>query len=71
MRFIVNYLVYLFAPMFAFVNKCMHFLIFAPDSLFCLFAFFFVRFLLLFLVVCVFFLLLLLIINCDVFVFMS
>lgn len=56
--------------MFAFVNKCMHFLIFAPDSLFCLFAFFFVRFLLLFLVVCVVFLLLL-IVNCDVFVFMS
>lgn len=41
MRFIVNYVVYLFVPMFAFVNKCMHFLIFAPDSLFCLFAFFF------------------------------
>lgn len=49
----------------------MHFLIFAPDSMFCLFAFFFVRFLLLlFLVVCVVFLLSL-IINCDVFVFMS
>lgn len=44
MRFIVNYVVYLFAPMFAFVNKCMHFLIFAPDSLFCLFAFFFCSF---------------------------
>lgn len=71
MRFIVNYVVYLFVPMFAFVNKCMHFLIFAPDSMFCLFAFFFVRFLLLlFLVVCVVFLLSL-IINCDVFVFMS
>lgn len=72
MRLIVNYVVYLFVPMFAFVNKCMHFLIFVPDSLFCLFAFFFfVRFLLLlFLVVCVVFLLLL-IINCDVFVFMS
>ena len=56
MRLIVNYVVYLFVPMFAFVNKCMHFLIFVPDSLFCLFAFFFVRFLLLlFLVVCVFF----------------
>lgn len=53
--------------MFAFVNKCMHFLIFAPDSLFCLFAFFFCSFF----VVCVVFLLLLLIINCDVFVFMS
>lgn len=71
MRLIVNYVVYLFVLMFAFVNKCMHFLIFVPDSLFCLFAFFFVRFLLLlFLVVCVVFLLLL-IINCDVFVFMS
>ena len=70
MRFIVNYVVYIFVPMFAFVNKCMHFLIFAPDSMFCLFAFFFVRFLSLFLVVCVVFLLLL-IINCDVFVFMS
>lgn len=72
MRFIVNYVVYLFVPMFAFVNKCMHFLIFAPDSMFCLFALFFCSFLLLllFLVVCVVFLLLL-IINCDVFVFMS
>ena len=70
MRLIVNYVVYLFVQMFAFVNKCMHFLIFAPDSLFCLFAFFLVRFLLLFLVVCVVFLLLL-IVNCDVFVFMS
>ena len=62
--------VYLFAPMFAFVNKCMHFLIFAPDSLFCLFAFFFCSF---FVVVscCLCFFLLLLIINCDVFVFMS
>lgn len=66
MRLIVNYVVYLFVPMFAFVNKCMHFLIFVPDSLFCLFAFFFCSFF----VVCVVFLLLL-IINCDVFVFMS
>lgn len=44
MRLIVNYVVYLFVPMFAFVNKCMHFLIFVPDSLFCLFAFFFCSF---------------------------
>lgn len=71
MRLIVNYVVYLFVPMFAFVNKCMHFLIFVPESLFSFLRFFFVRFLLLlFLGVCVVFLLLL-IINCDVFVFMS
>lgn len=44
MRLIVNYVVYLFVPMFAFVNKCMHFLIFVPESLFSFLRFFFCSF---------------------------